>query len=81
MLELVTSTQTIETTRLQELEKIVETGLQTFVEVGQALMEIRDSQLYLETHRTFEEYVRARWGWARRTAYQYIERDFVAGSE
>jgi hypothetical protein len=32
--------------RLAELEQVVERGLQTFVEVGLALTEIRDSRLY-----------------------------------
>jgi len=26
-----------------------------------------------ETHRTFEEYCKERWGFARRTAYQFID--------
>lgn len=33
-------------TRLEELEATIERGLTTFVEVGLALLEIRDSRLY-----------------------------------
>ena len=33
-----------------------------FVEVWKALMEIRDSKLYLEAYQTFEEYMTKRWG-------------------
>lgn len=37
---------TTETERLTDLETTIERGLKTFVEVGQALMEIRDGRLY-----------------------------------
>jgi hypothetical protein len=58
--------------RLQELEAIVARGLQTFYEVGQALIEIRDRKLYRVTHKTFEAYCQEKWSIARRTAYQLI---------
>jgi len=52
---------------LTELEGIIERGQQTFVEVGQALLEIRDRRLYREQgHRTFEAYCQKRWGWTVR---------------
>lgn len=60
------------TTRLGELETVIERGLQTFVDVGAALMEIRDSRLYRETHGTFEDYCRGRWGFTRMRASQLI---------
>jgi hypothetical protein len=59
--------------RLETLESIIERGLTTFVEVGKALMEIRDSRLYREQHPTFENYVKARWGFTKQWAYQQIE--------
>lgn len=59
--------------RLVELEAVVERGLASFVEVGQALMEIRDARLYRQSHGTFEDYCRARWALARNRAYQLIE--------
>ena len=68
------------TTRLAELEAVIERGLDTFVEVGTALAEIRDGRLYRETHATFEAYCRERWGWTRRVGYQYIEAAQVAGN-
>ena len=46
--------------RLQCLERIIERGLQTFYEVGTALLEIRDASLYRQTHPTFEAYCRQR---------------------
>ena len=58
--------------RLQELESIVENGLQIFYEVGKALDEIREQKLYRETHKSFEAYCREKWAIARRTADQFI---------
>lgn len=58
---------------LQQHEAVIERGLGTFVEVGEALMAIREQRLYRAAHGTFEEYCRARWGMARRTAYQLMD--------
>jgi hypothetical protein len=46
------------------------------VEVGQALLEIREKGLYQQG--TFEEYCRERWGFARQTAYDYLKAAEVA---
>lgn len=62
-----------ETERLDALERVIEQGLQTFVDVGMALREIRDNRLYRATHDTFENYCQERWGWARRYAYYMID--------
>ena len=61
-----------ETDRLVELEQAVDRGLQTFVEVGQALAEIRERKLYRASHDTFERYCRERWGFTRQRALQFI---------
>ena len=45
--------------RLQ-LERRVE---RAFYEAGMALKELRDRRLYRSTHKTFEEYCRARFGY------------------
>jgi hypothetical protein len=58
--------------RLAALEEVIERGLGTFVEVGEALTEIRDSRLYQDTHGTFERYCRERWGISRPRAYELI---------
>lgn len=63
----------VDSARLHECEAVIERGLTTFVEVGQALLEIRESRLYRETHDTFEDYCRDRWGWSRQRAHQMIE--------
>lgn len=62
----------IVTTRLMECERVIERGLNTFVEVGAALLEIRDSRLYQEQYGTFEEYCRERWGMVASRARQLI---------
>ena len=47
---------------LDQLEAIVQPGLGTYVDVGDALSEIRDRHLYRDSHPSFEAYVRERWG-------------------
>lgn len=63
----------IEENRLDELETVIEHGLKTFIDVGTALLEIRDSRLYRKEYTTFEEYCRGKWGWERRHAYRLID--------
>jgi hypothetical protein len=58
--------------KLNDLEGIVEKGLQTFVEVGAALSIIREQKLFRATHLHFEEYVRDRWDFTDRRARQLI---------
>lgn len=62
-----------EQSRLDECETVIERGLGTFVEVGTALAEIRDSRLYRHQFKTFEDYCRARWGFSRRHSNRLIE--------
>lgn len=59
--------------RLETLESVIEQGKQTFIDVGRALLEIRDSRLYRENYKTFEDYCREKWGWSRPRAYQLID--------
>lgn len=59
--------------RLTELENIIERGLKTFVDVGNALLEIRDGRLYQGEYGTFEGYCRDRWNISRPRAYQMME--------
>jgi len=61
-----------ESVRLCELERIIQKGKDTFVEVGVALAEIRDSQIYRNTFATFEDYCEKRWSFSKRSAYQFI---------
>ncbi len=58
---------------LTRCETIIERGLNTFIEVGNALLEIRDNHLYKDTHKTFEDYCKERWSMNRRYANRLIE--------
>ncbi len=60
-------------TTLAECERVIARGLETFVEVGRALLAIRDEKLYRETHDTFAAYCQDRWNLSKSRAYQLIE--------
>lgn len=62
-----------EAVELATLERVIETGMKCFTEVGNALLTIRDSRLYRSEYTTFEAYCRERWGMSRPRAYQYID--------
>jgi hypothetical protein len=67
-----TTSEIVPTTRLHELEAIIERGKQTFIEVGEALLEIRAKRLYKATHDSFEDYLAERWGMTRQRSTQLI---------
>lgn len=70
---------TVELSDLMEHEKVIEQGLQTFVEVGHALMTIRDGRKYKAAgYSSFEAYCKGRWGWRRQTADRHIAAASVA---
>ena len=52
----------------------------TFVEVGQALAQVRDAELYRETDGTFEKYARRRWDMQKSQAYRMIESSAITRS-
>lgn len=55
---------------LVECEAVIERGLKSFVEVGQALARIKDEDLYKSLgYRRFEDYCRERWDLSRKRAY------------
>lgn len=56
-------------------EATIERGLGTFVEVGNALLAIRDGRLYQKVlgFSTFEDYCRERWGFSRQRAHQMLD--------
>jgi hypothetical protein len=47
--------------RLEALEEKIEYGLATFVEVADALREIRDNRVYGDSYATFDAYLQDRW--------------------
>ena len=58
--------------QLASQEAIIERGLASFVEVGSALEVIRVQRLYRDSHGSFEDYCRSRWGLDARQAYRKI---------
>lgn len=62
-----------EQTRLSELERVINDGLMTFIDVGASLLEIRNSRLYRHEYGTFEEYCRTKWGMSRIHAHRLIK--------
>lgn len=56
--------------RLRDLERVIERGKQTFLEVGEALLAIRAENLYRPL--TFEAYCDTRWGISDRHARRLI---------
>src|SRR5690606_9647437 len=66
---------------LEQLEARIERGMNTFVEVGLSLLEIRNRRLYREQgYDKFEDYCRERWGFASSRARQLIMAAEVAQS-
>jgi len=70
----------LEVSRLSELETVIERGLETYIEVGNALREIDRERLYRQGYGTFEQYVKERWGHERAWAYRQIDAAEVAGN-
>jgi hypothetical protein len=64
---------------LNKLEAIVRRGLDTDLEVGNALAEISDTWLYRAAHPTFEAYLRDRWGMTPARGAQLIQAAETSG--
>ena len=64
---------------LRALESVIEGGIKSFVQVGQALLTVRDKRLYREISGTFEGYCQTRWQLTRRHADRLIEAAEVVG--
>lgn len=62
------------------MEQTIEAGRKTFVEVGLALAEIRDSKLFRSDFDTFEAYCQSKWKMGRRYANLLIESSAVVKS-
>lgn len=61
-----------EAKELAACEEVVERGLANFVEVGTALLRIRDARLYKSTHKSFPLYLKERWAMSKTSAQQLI---------
>lgn len=62
----------LETNDLKKCEQIIESGLRTFADVGNALATIRENRLYRAGHETFEAYCKERWGFTSSRARQLV---------
>jgi SAM-dependent methyltransferase len=59
---------------LMDHEKVIEQGLNTFIDVGNALLAIREGKKYRAAgYSTFESYCQQRWQLSRSTAYQLMD--------
>ncbi|MCF6246894.1 MAG: hypothetical protein L3J69_05980 [Desulfobacula sp.] len=58
--------------RFEACELIIKKGLNTFLEVGQALAEIRDNRLYRETHKDWPKYCKDVWDLSKGYANRQI---------
>lgn len=66
-----------ERNELERCEVVIKQGLQTFVEVGQALMLIRDKRLYRAEYGTFENYCREKWDFTDNFSRRLINSSIV----
>ena len=66
-------------TRLSELENEIEQNTLAFVKVGNALLEINRDNLYKPEYKTFKEYLKKRWKWGQRFAYEQMNAAYIRG--
>lgn len=78
--EIVKSLTSVELSTLENHEAVIKKGLKSFVDVGNALLAIRDGRLYRESFKTFEDYCLERWGMARNYANKMIAAAGVVGN-
>lgn len=64
---------------LAECEAVIKRGMESFVEVGNALLRIREGRLYKDAYSSFENYCSDKWGFKRGNAHDLIETARVAG--
>jgi hypothetical protein len=69
----VTKNQTTPAIRLDELQAIVDKGKATFLQVGDALIEIHDPGLYKERFGTWADYLKQRFGLSRQHAHRLMQ--------
>jgi hypothetical protein len=72
LIDLCNSLSDSEVVVLDCLESAVARGLRSFLEVGNALLEIREQGLY-RAYGTFEAYCRERWGISRTRSYELMD--------
>jgi hypothetical protein len=63
---------------LEKCEKTIQAGLTSFIEVGSALLAIRDQRLYRAEFLSFDEYCQTRWSLTKSYAHRLITATQVA---
>jgi hypothetical protein len=58
---------------LRECERAIERAAVAYAQAGTALALIRDQDLFKDTHSSFEDYCRDRWGWGKSQVYRQID--------
>jgi hypothetical protein len=61
-----------ESHELERCEVVIKQGLNTFIEVGEALFIIRDKRLYQREFKTFEDYCQQKWSMPRQHVNRMI---------
>jgi len=69
-----------ERNELERCEVVIKQGLKTFVEVGQALMLIREKKLYRVEYGTFKDYCEEKWGFKERRVYELMNSSKVVSN-
>ena len=68
-----------ELSSLSAYEGVIRQGLESFVEVGEALMRIRDGRLYRDKFGTFEDYCRTKWSLSKTHVNRLVQASEVVG--
>jgi hypothetical protein len=71
-------TMTEEAVSLRDCEARIEASLQSYIEVGKALDDIRASKSYRDVAPTFEQYCLLRWAWNPSHVWHFIHASRVA---
>ncbi|MBF0277283.1 MAG: hypothetical protein HQM13_05825 [SAR324 cluster bacterium] len=61
----------------EQCETVIREGLQSFVEVGRALLRIREKKYYQAQYGNFADYCQARWNLGTSRVYQLINATYV----
>lgn len=73
----------LDTSGFDAAEAVIERGQATFLEVGRAILAIREGgkrEREARGYLTFEDYMRRRWGWTRDQGYKMMRAVEVAGN-
>ena len=66
-------TEIAQTKTLDYYDDIIDRGKETFLEVGNALVAVKEGKLYTELYATFNDYTELRHGFSRQRAHQLIQ--------